>query len=210
MKSIQLITFLMAMVVAIPNMSFKGNETIKIGSSELLTFESKVVKNQVLLKWQTLLEEEINYFQVERFNKFKGSEVIEAKIPSKGSLQEIVEYQYTDEKPVIGESLYRLLFVNNKGNMQKSEWLMVNYEQEIWFDVMPSPTMDELTLYLSGVTDKMMVTLSDKDGKVLYTKKTDASVEDMKIDTEDLPTGVYYLSIASQSKTITRRIHINK
>lgn len=186
---------------------------LKTGSSEIVTLDGKIIESNVVVNWQTLLEENNEYFQLERFTTQEGAKLLDQKINSFGRLDEIKNYQIVDDEPLEGESLYRLHLVDKNGKVRKSEWVTINFRNDLQVNLFPSPSIDDLTLRLSGINEQVKIIMMNDEGKTVLektVKNPDAKIEDIDLESKDLPEGIYTLIIRSRSKNITKKIHINR
>lgn len=71
------------------------------------------------------------------------------------------------------------------------------------FIVFPNPVANELNLFLNGIENGALITVSNMLGKELSTTRNQS--EKVKLNTTLLPEGVYFVSVESQKGKITKR-----
>lgn len=168
----------------------------------VLDFAAKPEGGKVLLNWRTPYEINSKYFVVERSRNYQTYEAVDT-ITAQGSTREASAYMTYDEKPWLGFSAYRLkivgldssiryspvksVFMLDKDLLWKLIWCIFGRQLQYWVD-----------WPLGGPA---IVELIDVQGHVRYQRRA----EFMKgknyktIDIDQLPTGVYFLRVRSQS-----------
>ena len=129
-------------------------------------------KKKVLLTWQTATELNNDYFEVQRAADGKTWEAI-GKVKGAGNSNALLDYNFTDKKPLEGINFYRLLQVDFDRQSEYSPIISINYEKSSLFNTVevqlyPNPTGGSAELFVRGlVADKMVsVKVIDVFGRV--------------------------------------------
>jgi|GEM_PF-892286 len=134
-----------------------NNERFTIGSVDesntplpivLETFEARALSNQtVKLKWVTTAEINNDYFTLERSNDGDHWEAF-ATILGAGNSTERIPYEYVDETPYTGFSLYRLKQTDFDGKFTYSQNERINIAPKTnkVFKIYPNPGTYQITI----------------------------------------------------------------
>jgi hypothetical protein len=171
----------------------------------LTSFEATAVQGKVKLNWVTASETNNDYFEIQRspngalwenLNKVKGS----------GNSNTKVNYEATDELPMLGTSYYRLKQVDYDGVYEYSIVESVNIARQN--TIFPNPTvgnviltsdddnlnLDQILVFSSSgksVNDKVVI-------KVL-------SGTQLEIDLSSLPSGLYLIKTKTGSVSVEKK-----
>ena len=130
---------------------------------------AEVVNKKVLVKWGVAQQENTEKYIVERANKEQRF-VEQAKVQPNALLQ----YQYTDEKPLAEDSYYRIKAVNKDGTFIYSKTILVKAgKQQPGIVVAPNPVINkQLNVYTNNlVPGGYWLQLFSVEGKILFSKK---------------------------------------
>lgn len=137
---------------------------------ELLFFQSAVVAGTVQLDWATTMEENFDYFTLERAGEDASFEAI-AEIKGKGSGTEEVNYHFLDKNPLAGLNLYRLKATDFDGSVEYHHIISAWIEKKKTSDdikVYPNPVKGNEQLFISTNSQHHLdVSISDLLGNVI-------------------------------------------
>lgn len=123
---------------------------------DLLSFEVEKQANSTRLTFTTALEQNNSHFQIERSPNGAQFEEI-GRIPGAGNSSTILEYTFTDEKPLQGVNYYRLKQVDFDGQFSYSPVVTVQFgETTARLRVAPSPASDEVTVRFETAADEAL------------------------------------------------------
>ena len=111
----------------------------------------------------------------------------------------------------MGSAIYRLVMVAVDGKSFSSETVEVTRDQ-ISFElhqVYPIPFSESLNVYFSSPTASFMdLVLVDMQGRPVLSQRieTRAGSQEIKLETEGLPNGMYVLRMRQEGSLITRKI----
>ena len=168
---------------------------------ELTTFTATSIDNKsVNLFWNTQAELNCNYYSVER--SADGSEFSEiGKVTGHGTSQIAHDYNFTDNSPLCGTIYYRLMQVDENGDIHYTPIASAVINCSTGFSVYPNPSMNYLNIDLSSMNDlQTVVKIIGLDGKI-YSQNT-PSTNQLKLDVSKLPAGFYFISIENGNNSL--------
>lgn len=158
-----------------------------------------------IVTWKTQSEETGDRFDVERSingRSFSKVSTVQAKGIAPSS------YLYTDEKPFMGTSFYRLKMIDKDGKTNYSK--IVNAATRsagFSLNAFPNPVNNELTVKVNGgINGKGQVTLSDAVGRQISVFTVDATGV-LKISMKELSNGIYLLKYEDASNKSALKIN---
>jgi hypothetical protein len=167
---------------------------------DITSFTAQPQGHTVDLQWTTATEQNSRYFSVERSQDGLNWSPI-GQVTAAGNSQELLQYNYVDQKPMTGTNYYRLQEVADDGSSIYSPIRNVDFTGAVtaisWY---PNPTHDRLTLTSSS--NLQSITLTTLDGRILQTVEGFASGQ--SLDLSRYPFGIYFLIIRTtdgQSQT---------
>jgi hypothetical protein len=181
----------------------------------LSKFDVKKNQSDVNLTWETALEINNNYFEVERSIDNLNFETI-AKIKGNGNSSKTKRYAHIDLNAVnvfenYGQLYYRLNQVDFDGSNTLSETKVVNLSKLSMLQllVQPNPNTGNFTLKVSGINpdELVMINIIDMYGNTVYVKEAKLEEGQIKVNAS-LASGVYTVLLNSGEFTKTARILI--
>ena len=182
---------------------------------ELLSFDAQAEQDKVIISWSTASETNNDFFTIQR--SADGITFEDLKdIQGAGNSNSLIEYHIIDEKPLAGKSYYRLMQTDYDGTTSISSPVSVNFENhntEASLSVYPNPNKGTFNLLLEGFDAYEDVTVSLRNMTGLSLMKSVQKMDQegrksIKINNEALPSGIYLLTIYSNTQSITQRIII--
>lgn len=183
---------------------------------DLLIFEAKCENNKVQINWVTATETNNEFFTLERSTN-ANDWVFVADIPGAGNSNSILNYQYSDENLINGDSYYRLRQTDFNGN--KEEFLPIavscsEQEQDEYVLLYPNPAYNQINILInSSVSGNAQLVVTDIMGQKVIMQQVDLNVgiNILTIDVKQLSDANYNISIISPDKTFPiQRLIINK
>lgn len=164
----------------------------------LLDFSATIQKAQVLLNWTTTSEHNNKGFEIERSADGRNWSTI-GWVASQSNTAAEHQYQHTDKDPLPGANYYRLKQVDNNGHFEYSSMATVQFGKEgITAVISPNPVKTQLTLSIyTAQTGTARVAIFDHTGQsiVAYGIEIEKGENSTIVNTEKLPTGIYFLQI---------------
>ncbi len=149
---------------------------------ELLNFTVEQKGNSALILWQTATEKNNDYFDLERSTdgiNFELVKRINSKGDNAGNSSYVLDYLFTDEKPLEGVSYYRLKQVDTDGKFEIFKMVSFNqikdtYEK-IEFKIYPNPNDGNFLIDVGGIENNHTVEVKIVDilGKIIFQETTD-------------------------------------
>ena len=172
----------------------------------LIDFSANLQQDRsVLLKWQTTAEPNFAAFIVEKSIDGANFNPI-GQLDSKGSVSNGATYTDIDGQPNPGINYYRLKILDRDGKFTYSKVVSVNVPALITFRVTPNPAHDLLFIQSKGITEKAIFEITSMTGQKLITRQITLSGNDnISVDINRLPKGVYNLSIRSNKQSIVKQ-----
>lgn len=109
---------------------------------ELIYFSGSATRNSVKLNWATASELNFDYFNVEKSTDGKEFNVI-GKVKGAGTSNQRIDYSFIDEKPMLGNSYYRLTEVDFDGYKQSFKVIAIDFTSERTATLFPNPIISE-------------------------------------------------------------------
>ncbi len=178
---------------------------------KLISFTSQSTENGVELNWKTSMEENFDYFLLERASTDLNFQPI-AKIQGQGGLDIIATYSHLDNAPINGKNYYRLKSVDfdlyyDYSDVIYAEWDYDFQKSEV--TVYPNPISDHsFTLELNReITAETSMSLLNSMGTEITHKPILNNKEIITLQ-NNLKSGVYFLKITGSDFNRTIKVFI--
>jgi hypothetical protein len=152
---------------------------------------AQVVNNQVHVEWITLMEENNDYFEVQRSSDMSNWEVVEV-VAGAGSTFETNNYFSIDYEPLSGLSYYRIKQVDYDGAFDFSAVVSVNMESDFIVQAYPNPATDFVRILSTNSISEVQI-FNGAGAMVLSNTPINQT-----IDVSSLQSGVYTLIITGE------------
>ena len=183
----------------------------------LIYFSAEVSDNNLVdINWATAMELNNNYFTIERSVDGLEYERIE-EINGAGNSNSTITYHTYDDKPLKGDSFYRLKQTDYNGDYtySKSIHIFIDKQSEFSFEVFPNPISKNDNLFISVNVDKneeILVVVYDLLGNLLYSKVIFENISENTVIAIDphkrLPVGTYIIIGTSNDKVYKKKLII--
>jgi hypothetical protein len=174
------------------------------------SFDALKQEEEVLLKWQTSMEINTNYFELQHSTDGNGFIMI-GKVKAKGDYSILNEYSFIHKYPVNGVNYYRIKEVDQNGKQDLSIIQQVYFEglssQE--YKIYPNPVDERFTLEINQSDHKgFRVELFNKIGAKVQTIHVAPNQSVLNINVSNLEPGIYNVLIHNGKQLITERITV--
>ena len=173
-------------------------------------FESVHSEKNVVLEWETISEENFDFFSVERSEDGKTFYEI-GTVPGNGNSNDRIQYSYTDEQPLFGLAYYRLNAIDFDGSYEKFQILPVEFiPEDLHVGLYPNPgTASVLTVNLGLPAKARLQKLSvyDWSGIVLYETLLVSGRNEVALSSS-MPAGIYFAKIQIDNYVTTKKVII--
>jgi hypothetical protein len=175
---------------------------------ELLTFTAEKINDDVLLKWTTANEINNNYFEVERATNLDANFITIGNVKGQGNSNTVINYSLLDKQIITSTNLdinklfYRLKQVDFNGSFIYSNIIIIDLNNTVLNDeneisLFPIPANDMLNIELKNKSETIStIEIADAFGKKIFTLNSFS-----KINTSQLSTGVYVLTVKTNTHT---------
>lgn len=167
---------------------------------ELLSFMLSKESNQVLLHWQTASEINNDYFSIERSSDGQHFSTI-GHVKGAGNSLSGLRYTFADVQPLAGLNYYRLKQVDFDGSVSYSEIKTISWLSSTDVLLYPNPAEEHFTVIAPTRIENIEV--SDVVGHVVLLQHN-LSSQELKIDLNSLPGGIYLVRIRTGSETVVK------
>ncbi|WP_229203412.1 T9SS type A sorting domain-containing protein [Dyadobacter jejuensis] len=169
----------------------------------LVRFDAMPENSEVQLNWATTSESQSNFFEIQRSVDGKDWMALGER-SAQGTSTAMVNYDFTDPKPISGKSLYRLKMVDMDGTFAYSRLVSVSLNREMQYAVYPNPTSDHVTVEAQERISK--VELINTGGRIVYSARPTVSNQ---VDLRSLPQDTYLMRITtSAGEVVIKRIRV--
>lgn len=198
---------------------FRGTNVFPV---DLISFDAHVESRASVLSWVTANEVNNSGFEIMRSADGEHYESIDfvAAQPFPNGPDGRYEYQFIDTEVAWGGRFYyRLKQVDQDGSYTMSNVveLTIPYEasQVTLLPMYPNPAQVEVTIpFFLGERDGVMMGIFSLDGRLNKTiirgTSFEAGKHEVKLNTRDLPAGMYVIKFQAGGKLLTRKLVITK
>ncbi|HRI20183.1 MAG TPA: M12 family metallo-peptidase, partial [Panacibacter sp.] len=177
-----------------------------------LSFTAQKINNAaVLLNWSTINESLNKSYQLERSSDAVNFATF-ATVSAGNNPAQAQQYTYTDYKAITGANYYRIKQVDADGKNSYSAIAKIIMPDATAWSVQPNPAKDATTFLARKTLNNINITLSNASGKAVYKLKrtTVAAGEQIIIPVNNLPEGMYILSVNSNENVQSQKIMVSK
>lgn len=170
-----------------------------------LSFTANRSTNGVLLNWSTANDTNDTYFDVERSSD--GVNFTTIYTVTAGNHQ----YSYEDLQPGAGVNYYRINQVDENNANHYSAVATVDMSKVIIAVIYPNPARDMMHIRLNENSTRLIITLTDATGKILYTTTASSVVagQTIPVHVARLAAGVYFVKVKWDKGTVGQQLLVN-
>jgi len=177
---------------------YQGENTLTVN---LLSFTATVQNNSAKLEWQTASETSNKEFIIYR----SGDDKIFVRLEtvSSGSSG---SYSYIDKTPLNGNNYYKLVQIDNDGRETELGVRILNFGLPTSdIQLFPNPTNSKTTVtFTSGKYHSL--SLTSVEGRILKTITLNPAQTAMELDLSAYPSGIYFVRLAGNGQTESRKV----
>ena len=168
-------------------------------------------ENSLSIEWQTITEENFDFFSIERSEDGENFYEI-GTVPGHGNSNDPIDYSFVDENPLFGTSFYRLNAIDYDGTYEKFQIISVVFvPDEMQISVYPNPGNGKNTTLILGLPSEAKIkTLSvwNVSGEQVLEKSLGIGKNEIDFK-QSLGKGFYFAKIKIDNFTTTRKLIIN-
>lgn len=165
-------------------------------------FQSAVVKNDIVLKWQTASENNSSYFIIE--SSSDGQNFHESgRVTAAGSSSSAVDYSFTDFNASEGVHYYRLRQVDKDGKEAYSKIVKeVIGDRKSALNIFPNPSSNKVVVTHEAAAKGDVIKLFSSSGKLLMTKSLEQGSTKTSLEVGNFPKGNYIIQLNHGGKEL--------
>jgi trimeric autotransporter adhesin len=169
----------------------------------LSDFSTVLDKGAVDLSWQTDLEINSDHFVIQSSTNAGASWNNIATVAAHGNSATVIDYSYTDTKPAVGTTEYRLQMVDRDGKLAYSPVRTERIGLISSVSLYPNPARDYVNVVLSGdASVSADIRLISQSGQLLMEKKvTNAGGTTVPLSVSSYPQGNYLVIVTGSDGT---------
>ncbi len=182
---------------------------------DLLDFRAEKEGRTSLLRWETVLEVNSDFFSIEHSSNGLHFEEI-GKVKATGESGIIQEYSFIDQNPGVGNIYYRLRMVDQDGRFEHSpivELFFDTYGNAQFVKVHPNPGSGffhfDFGTDQQGIAHLEVINLAGQQ-IFLKTEKLDAGRHSISIDLSEFASGVYLYRLQTSEWTTSGKLNLKK
>jgi hypothetical protein len=177
---------------------------------ELKQFRAKLHGKEVQLNWITATEVNNDFFTIERSSDGENFEPI-LTVKGAGNSSTDRSYEATDPDPLSGTSYYRLRQTDYDGKSTVSNIEAVKFTETIsGLNIFPNPFENQFQVDFNSSNDMNgEINLTDIGGKLIRHESISISKGTVQYSFQfdnDLPAGIYYLTLIQGEQKISKKI----
>lgn len=194
----------------VPEISYANNyndvdtEPFRIMPVDWLSFNGKIERESTILEWSTAKERDSHFFIVQR-SENSSKWVNLGKVMAQGNADQISNYKFIDESPLAGSNYYRLHQMDLDGKGDFSKVIRVNFNPKWSIRTYPNPFKNEIIIDIKDLNG-VVVTLMDMNGAIIQMIDEEQSLNRIRLKTDHLLKGIYFLRIQSESQSIVNKL----
>ena len=209
--------------IFIGDFEYKGNdfdEIIAAGGVDanglllpivLGVFKALSDASNVTLEWETISEENFDFFSIERSEDGENFYEI-GTVPGNGNSTERIQYSYVDNNPVFGTSFYRLNAIDYDGTYEKFQSISIEFlPNELNVSLYPNPgNGKDMRIQLGLPVEAKLKTVSiyNFSGDLIVSKELKVGNNNLNFERQ-LPKGLYYAKIQIDNYFLSKKLVIN-
>ena len=173
----------------------------------LLSFTGKKHEKSSILKWETKVEINNDYYQLEKSNDGVNYTYL-SQINGAGNSNIEIEYSYIDDNPYNGNNYYRLKQVDFDGAFKYYNPIVINFNSSILgtdIKLYPNPILNnkDLTISYNGFNQNSSITIIDIKGSAININYT-VTEGKILVSTTNLDKGIYFAIFSANGEQIKK------
>lgn len=177
----------------------------------LVSFDVHLTESTVELEWVTSSEENNDFYTIERsLDAVNFSPIL--TMEGAGNSEQLMTYNATDRRPLVGRSFYRLKQTDFNGQFEYSEIRSVFYEgstEAFEINVYPNPVKSGSTLTIkvppSYATEHLQLKVIDQFGRETSVDHRLVQ-EGMSVSTSRLKPGIYIMNLTDGNRQARKKV----
>ncbi|MEQ9288431.1 MAG: T9SS type A sorting domain-containing protein [Cyclobacteriaceae bacterium] len=173
-------------------------------------FNAIAMQKSVELEWETISEENFDFFSIERSDDGENFYEI-GTVPGHGDSNVRIQYSFEDKAPLFGISYYRLNAIDYDGSFEKFKAIAVEYiPEDLQLSMYPNPGNGSgLTVLLGLPIEARLkkVSVFELGGNLLFEKPLHTGINEITPE-QRLTGGFYFAKFQIDNYQFTRKLII--
>lgn len=167
---------------------------------ELTKFEGKILGNQIQLDWQTVSEENSDYFEIQKSTDGFNFETIGVQ-QAAGFSNENIDYLYFDNTPNYGQNYYRLKQIDLNNDFEYSNIINIKYQKAFNINIYPNPVNDILNISTNFINEKLFIKIYNSTGQLILNQSYQP-----QLTLNQLDKGLYFFQILMDNQVVFKEL----
>jgi hypothetical protein len=167
---------------------------------KLKSFNSTYKNNAVTLNWQSIYENNFDFYQLEKSTDASQFTTI-ATIKGKSINGNAADYSFTDASIVKDKQYYRLKMVNKDGSFTYSQVIASSSKSSLEISLYPNPVNNLLIVTHPQLSESGTLQIFNQEGKLVKSSNTQIGAAQTSVDVESLNKGFYVLHFMANGNT---------
>jgi hypothetical protein len=167
---------------------------------KLKSFNSTYKNNAVTLNWQSIYENNFDFYQLEKSTDASQFTTI-ATIKGKSINGNAADYSFTDASIVKDKQYYRLKMVNKDGSFTYSQVIASSSKSSLEISLYPNPVNNLLIVTHPQLSESGTLQIFNQEGKLVKSSNTQIGAAQTSVDVESLNKGSYVLHFMANGNT---------
>jgi glucose/arabinose dehydrogenase len=163
----------------------------------LKRWEGHAEEKGIKLEWESELESDLLYYELQRITTIDGVNTITSVLP----IGENTNYTHFDTAPVRGYNNYRLKVFRKDGAFDFTPELRILFPPNPEINLYPNPSADKITFEVRELFSEMNLEIYDISGALIMKSNQEAAL--FTIDINELAAGVYSYRLKNGNVTHT-------
>ena len=160
----------------------------------------ELMGNTVMIEWTGLNEYPSGIYILERSKDGVDFNFVNSPISAEGVIRNFVDYAGWDAQPYEGHNYYRVQYVDERGRLTYSDVVRIDLPTTTTVKVFPNPSHDYVMVELNDFAETAVtVQLHTRDGIVLETHNLADGQSSIRIETGDLHSGMYFITVQGEN-----------
>ena len=193
-----------------------ASDTVRITTSGILPTKLSMFgavnnKNKITLQWESVAEDNFNYYLIERSEDGQKFSNI-GQLSTSKTIEATKNYNFSDNSPSKGINFYRLAMVDLNGAKEYSKTISAENKNEASFSlksVMISSKNTNIKMEINGKDAQVVnVVIADVNGRIVFTSPIQLQEGQNLINKQlsAVNTGIYFVKLFSTSSTISKSV----
>ena len=167
---------------------------------QLKSFNSTYKNNAVTLNWQSIYENNFDFYQLEKSTDASQFTTI-ATIKGKSINGNAADYSFIDASIVKDKQYYRLKMVNKDGSFTYSQLITSSSKSSLEISLYPNPVNNLLIVTHPQLSESGTLQIFNQEGKLVKSSNTQIGAAQTSVDVESLNKGSYVLHFMANGNT---------